>query len=170
MRRRKEARPVLESMESKFLLSVQGVAATAMVAAMPLALRGSAHGQFSEASSNPDTGHTFTLSGLGKAGMLGKVQFSGHFGTPGFIATGHAGGTLTLSNPKGSVTLDLQGPTRPGFSAPPSAFTYTVVSGTGAYASAHGGGQLTVGLVASNPHGPTSLHHLASGRVSIQFA
>jgi hypothetical protein len=86
-----------------------------------------------------------------------------------FIATGHAGGTLTLSGARGSLTLQLEGPTQPGFSAPPSTFAYTILGGTGAFAASHGSGQVTVGFVASPSHGPASLHDLGSGRVSIQF-
>jgi hypothetical protein len=170
MRRRKDARPVLESMESKFLLSAQAVAATTATVARPAtALNGSLHGHDSQGSSNPDAGNAVTFSGAGRVGSLGQVKFSGHFGTPGFIASGHATGSLELSNARGTVTLGLAGPTQPGFSSPPSSFAYTVLNGTGAYSTSHASGTLTLGLVAGHSGGPVSLHHLPSGRVAIQL-
>ncbi|HEY2157031.1 MAG TPA: hypothetical protein VGH33_15490 [Isosphaeraceae bacterium] len=171
MRRRKAARPVLESMESKFLLSAQGVAPTAMILARSHgSLSGSVHGHYTESSVVPDAGKTVSFSGAGRVGGLGQVNFSGHFGTPGFIASGHATGTLVLSNGRGTVTLALEGPTQPGFSAPPSAFSYTIVKGTGAYARSHGSGVLTIGLVPDQLGGPVTLQHLASGQITIHFA
>jgi hypothetical protein len=157
-------------MESKFLLSAQGVAPTAvMVARRMLVISGSAHGHYDESSVVPDAGKTVTFSGAGRVGGLGQVQFTGHFGTPGFITSGHATGTLVLSNARGTVTLALEGPTQPGFSAPPSTFAYTIVRGTGAYAARHGHGTLTMSLVPEHSGVPVTLQHLASGRVTIQF-
>ncbi len=169
-RRRKTARPVLESMESRFLLSAQGVGPAAVMLARPmLALGGSVHGHYDESSVVPDAGRAVSFSGAGRVSGLGQVQFTGHFGTPGFISSGHATGTLVLSNGRGTVTLSLVGPTQPGFSAPPSTFAYTIVSGTGSHAARHGHGTLTMSLVPENPSVPATLQHLASGRVTIQF-
>ncbi len=170
IRRRKGARPVLESLESKFLLSAQGVAAAAVMVARPmLVLGGSVHGHYDESSVVPDAGKTVTFSGVGRVSGLGQIQFTGHFGTPGFIASGHATGTLVLSNARGTVTLTLAGPTQPGFSAPPATFAYTIVVGTGAYAARHGHGTLTMGLVPGHSGGPITLQHLGSGGVTIRF-
>src|SRR5205807_1807119 len=73
----------------------------------------------------------FSVSGT--AGALGAVSVSGKVKLPGFVASGHATGTLTLSNSQGSVTLALTGPLEPGFGAFPATLSYTVTSATGAY-------------------------------------
>ena len=54
------------------------------------------------------------VHGSGQFPGLGKMQVSGYFHGTGFIATGSLNGTLKLSNGKGSVTLQLQGPSAPG--------------------------------------------------------
>jgi hypothetical protein len=157
-------------MEAKFLLTTPGATApTALVATMPLVLAGSLQGRYSFGTTVPDAGDTYTLSGSGRVGPLGKVTFSAEFGTPGFIASGHTTGTLTLASPRGTITLGLLGPTQPGFSAPPTSFTYTIIGGTGAFAHAHGSGHLTLTLTAQPTGTPGTLHHLGSGLVAIHF-
>jgi hypothetical protein len=65
----------------------------------------------------------------------------------GFIAEGHATGTLTLTNARGSVTLALTGPSQDGFSPPGSgAYTFAVRGGTGSYARTVGTGEVDLAL------------------------
>lgn len=168
MRRRKVARPVLESMESKFLLTAQGVVTSAAMVAAPRPLDGSVQGHYNESSPNPDVGNTFTLSGVGRVGRLGRVAFSGEFGTPGNIASSRAEGTLKLVARGGTITLDLTGPVQSGSLAPDS-FDYTVASGTGRFAGAHRSGHLTLDLTPDGTGHPVTPHHVESGRVAIRF-
>jgi hypothetical protein len=98
-----------------------------------------------------DGGASYDLTGTGRFLGLDAVKVSGWVRGTGMIAQGHASGELTLTNGKGSVTLDLTGPQQPGFSALPESFDFTVAAGTGAYARlAASGGTLSL-LVASLP-------------------
>src|SRR5947209_1346661 len=117
----------VEPLEPRTLLSASpwppaaaSAAAQVQVAAAQAAtLAGTIRGMYAFTSGIPDVGSTLRLSGSGRVQGLGPVRASGSVATTGFIASGHAGGTLTLSNPRGSVVLVLQGPTQPGFSPPP---------------------------------------------------
>jgi hypothetical protein len=95
---------------------------------------------------NPDVGTTDFLKGSGVVSGLGSVKINGSLHGTGFIANGHVEGSITLSNGKGSFTLQLQSPSVGGFTAPKSG-TYTFVSshGTGAFKKDFGNG--TVDLV-----------------------
>jgi hypothetical protein len=78
-----------------------------------------------------DVGTTFALSGSGAVSPLGSVTVKqGSFHSLGFIVTGQASGTMTLSNARGSVKIQLTGPLQPGFAALPKTFTYKVVETT----------------------------------------
>ena len=98
-----------------------------------ISLAGTIKGTYTTPLALPDVGKTYAFSGSGTAGALGAVSVSGKVKLPGFVASGHATGTLTLSNSQGSVTLALTGPLEPGFGAFPATLSYTVTSATGAY-------------------------------------
>jgi hypothetical protein len=94
----------------------------------------------------PDVGTVYQLTGAGVVAGLGRVSVSGSLHSLGFIASGQAGGTLTLVNHRGTLTVQLVGPAQAGFSPLPAAFTYSVTGGTGAYAHVRGSGKATVTL------------------------
>jgi hypothetical protein len=94
-----------------------------------------------------DTGRTTTLQGSGQVSPLGAVDVSGALTSPGFIATGHSGGAVTLSNDKGSVTLQLRGAPQKGFSALPSSLHYRIVEGSGSYSNLRGGGTVDLSFI-----------------------
>jgi hypothetical protein len=122
----------------------------------PLAGHGS--GSYSVGRIIPDLGTTFNLKGTADLAALGHVSVTGSVHSLGFIATGHAGGELTFSNGKGTVTVELTGPQQGGFSALPQKFAYRVVSGTGAYAHLSDHGSLTLVLTPAPVGGLGGLH------------
>jgi hypothetical protein len=145
-------RPEVEALEERTVLSA-GLR-LAPVAPSPvahsghhnrqvLALDGSVSGTWQKRFTLPDTGGDQALTGGGKVAPLGQVRMRGELHTPGFIAQGQTVGTITLTNAKGSVTVQLVGPPQPGFSGPPSMFHYTILGGTGQYAGASGSGGAT---------------------------
>jgi hypothetical protein len=132
---------------------VSSFSATAIVApSRTTLLNGTVSGTYSLAPVPVDVGADYVLSGSGTAGRLGAVTAQGNVGLPGLIATGNASGTLTLTTAgtsaatPGSVTLKLTGPTEKGFGPFPSTLSYTITSGTGAFASASGSGSIAATL------------------------
>ena len=121
-------------------------------------LAGTITGTYQNLPSNPDAPRIYAFSGTGSAGDLGQVTVSGQVQLVGFIASGRAGGTLTLKNAKGSVTLQLTGPVEPGFGPFPQTLSYVITGGTGAYADEDGSGTLGVKLT------DTSTAALGGGR------
>jgi hypothetical protein len=150
MKMARSCRPHLEGLESMTLLSVGGagpVSALVSTSRHPSTqhhLAGSASGTWTAQPGIPDVGKTQSLVGNGKVKGLGEVQVQGSLHLTGFIQSGHADGTLVLTNPHGSVTLALTGPTQPGFSGPPRSFTFTIASGTGRYQGWQGSGQVSL--------------------------
>ncbi len=115
-------------------------------------LHGHLHGSYTIVPSNPDTGTQYDLSGSGYIHGLGQVTTTGELHSTGFIRNGRATGTLTLQNANGTVTLQLVGPSQPGFAPLPNHFHYTIVSATGAYTGMHGSGTIDL-HVQPNPSG-----------------
>ena len=97
-----------------------------------------------------DAGPTYQLHGTGHYGALGGFAVTGSVSGVGFAASGHAGGTLTLSSASGTLTLELTGPAQAGFSPLPRQFAYRVVHNTGGIARIPWQGTLTLDLGA--PH------------------
>jgi hypothetical protein len=125
-------------------------------------LGGTLRGSYTITPGIPDTGTQYTLAGAGTLGHLGPVTAAGKVRTPGFIATGQATGTLTVSNPHGEVSLQLQGPPQPGFSPPPEQFQYMVQKATGMYAGLRSSGTVVLHLTPApigmgSPHGRFTL-------------
>jgi hypothetical protein len=80
-----------------------------------------------------DAGVTYTYHGDGQFHFLGHVTLDGTIQTVGNIAIGHAGGQLTLSNGRGSITLQLVGPPQQSFAPLPGRFHFNVIDATGAF-------------------------------------
>jgi hypothetical protein len=130
-------------------------------------LTGHGQGTYTADQIMSGAGAQYRLQGTANLAGLGRVTVSGSVSGVGFIQHGHAGGTLTFSNARGSVTLQLQGPDQPGFSALPQGFHYRVVGATGAYKGLAAQGSLQLVLHASplpmpgagmvTPHGTFTL-------------
>lgn len=112
-----------------------------------LALAGTLTGAYSVGKPMADLGGVYHFTGTGNAGTLGAVTIVGNISLPGFIATGHASGMLTLTNALGSVTLQLSGPLEAGFGAFPATLVYLLKQGTGTYAGDVASGTISVTLV-----------------------
>jgi hypothetical protein len=174
-------RPQVEGLETRTALSAYSSltppAWTAALHGHPhhhhhLSLRGEVSGVWLPHPGNPDTGLAQELNGSGSVAPLGAVQVSGSLQGPGFVARGHATGTLTLSAAGGSITLRLVGQgAQPGFSGPPHAFTYTVTGGTGAYAGASGSGTVTLEERTSvpPPHLPPNVYFVPLNTFTLTF-
>ena len=109
-------------------------------------LHGHLQGSYTIVPSIPDTGRHYDLSGSGSIHGLGQVTATGELHSTGFIQNGQATGTLTLQNANGTVTLQLVGPSQPGFAPLPNHFHYTIVSATGADTGMHGSGTIDLQL------------------------
>jgi hypothetical protein len=109
-----------------------------------LALSGTVQGGYIVSSLIPDVGKTYQLGVTGRVAPLGQTGDSGSIHTTGFIATGNATGTLTMSAPRGAIKLQLTGPPQSGFAPLPSTMSYTITGGRGAYRNATGSGTVTI--------------------------
>jgi hypothetical protein len=137
---RRGLRPNVERLQGRVLCSglLPGSSANALTALTvvnkTVSLHGTLRGHLKSEVGIPDVGRTFSSSGSGFLAGLGRASVAGNLQTTGFIAEGHAHGTMTLTLGKGTITLQLTGvPVQGGFAGLPSTFTYTVTSGTGAY-------------------------------------
>jgi hypothetical protein len=156
-KRRHGLKPIVERLGGKVLCSglLPGSSANALTALTvvnkTVSLHGTLRGHFHSEVGNPDTGRTFSSSGTGFLAGLGRASVAGNLQTTGFIAEGHAQGTLTLTLGKGTITLQLTGMSaQKGFAGLPSTFTYTVTSGTGAYRNVTDHGIATLTTAAGN--------------------
>ncbi|HLW68701.1 MAG TPA: hypothetical protein VKS79_25510 [Gemmataceae bacterium] len=77
------------------------------------------------------SGYHFT--GNGSVKSMGAVQMQIDVYGNGFNNNGSAHGTITLTNAKGSVTVQITGPSQPKLSPLPESFQYKIVQATGAY-------------------------------------
>jgi hypothetical protein len=149
----------VEPLEGRVVLSTAHFGAAVNPAALIngasyLFINGTLHGKAHAAMSNPDAGSTVTVQGQGKLSPFGSIHFSGSLHGTGFISSGNSTGTLTITNKKGTVTLDLEGPSQPGFTPPQSGtYQFSVASGTGAYSNDLGSGTVDVKLT----HGRVTL-------------
>jgi hypothetical protein len=107
---------------------------------------GSISGTYSTSTPVADAGTTYNFTGSGVVKPLGTTTVSGNIALPGFVASGFATGTLTLTGPNGTVTLSLKGPRQKGFGPLPSNLSFTISSGTGSYAGAKGSGHIALKL------------------------
>jgi hypothetical protein len=77
------------------------------------------------------SGYHFTGAGTVKG--MGAVQMQIDVYGNGFVNNGSAHGTITMTNAKGSVTVQITGPMQPKLSPLPQWFQYKIVQSTGAY-------------------------------------
>jgi hypothetical protein len=146
-RRAKRASIGAEPLEGRTVLSTAAPLKGALVHGISyLDLQGSAHGTPSTVVGNPDVGTTVDFHGSGVVSGLGSVKISGSLHGTGFFANTHVEGSITLSNARGDITLQLQSPSVGGFTAPKSGtYDFDSTSGTGAFKKDFGNG--TTGLV-----------------------
>ncbi len=136
--RRHALRPSLECCESRALLSGGLVpapvsAATDGIIIKLIKLDATFRGHYHSHVGIPDTGAVFDLRGSGHVQGFGHAFVTGNIHGIGFIADGHAEGTLFLSGVKGTLTLTLTGATQhDGPKGLPDVFTFKVTGGTGA--------------------------------------
>jgi hypothetical protein len=152
MRNRRHIALRVEFLEGMTLLS--GSAATVTAIAVPIiskepliplkpqppamaTFHGKVQGTYVSTDRIPDVGRSWTVSAKGKLSGLGETTVAGTLHSTGFILQGHAGGTLTLKDARGSMTLTLTGPPQSGFSGLPAKFSFVVTKATG-----HDRGQL----------------------------
>jgi hypothetical protein len=160
-RRTKRASLGVESLEGRSMLSTAG-ARIPVHLITDLDVQGSAHGSISQVVGDPDVGTTTMLHGAGQVQGLGSVKVAGSLHGTGFFASSHVEGPLTISTSKGSATLQLQGPTTGGFTAPKSGtYQFTIQKGTGSMA--HDVGKGTVAVVL----GSTSFQLTFQGKTSV---
>jgi hypothetical protein len=119
----------------------------AAVATTPTPIRpGAFIGTFSAKSTAPTSAKVYVFTGSGRRATTRTI--SGPIQAVGFVAQGHAHGTLTLAVPRGRVSLTVVGPPQPAFSALPASFKWTAVNGTGTFAGRSGRGTMTLTLSA----------------------
>lgn len=157
-------RPQLEALEA---ISMPSATAAAPVHALVAAdsatpathhiqLSGEAKGTYSIPMSNPDVGKTYNFLGVrGPLKPLGRVKLTGKVEAPGFIANAQSHGTLVITNPHGSLTLQVTGPAQPGGPPFPSVFNYTITHATGRYKGDTGTGYIVLGLTPNSTPTPT---------------
>ena len=176
MRRKIHARPQLESMEARTLLS--GVAAA--IAALPIhaevsnaagttrTLAGSARGAFH--AHRTATAKDYVVAAAGTLTPIGKAAVNGTLDVALVPTSGPPSGTLHLVTRKGSLTLEIPKsvmiPT--GLPAPTSkgeiVDTYVITGGKGAYK-----GDTGSGVVEFTFTGKASAGAHQVGRVAIRF-
>jgi hypothetical protein len=152
--------PQVEALESRLPLS--GVAGTSHDALASRAasaivqrqgpvvtLQGSARGVFVTTHGNPDTGATYQITTSGRLSPLGQTAESARVQTTGFVLTGSATGTMTVTGAHGSLKLNLQGTLQSGSSTLPRTLTYTIISGSRSFRNAEGSGVIDVTINAS---------------------
>jgi hypothetical protein len=138
----------LEALGSRDLPSAGMATPAPAILHQHYALAGHGSGSYTRNLNMPDAGSKYQLTGTAQLADLGQVSVSGKVGGTGFTQHGHAYGTLTFTNAKGSVTLELTGvPEQNGFSPPPPYFRYRITAGTGAYKNLQEHGTLRIDLV-----------------------
>jgi hypothetical protein len=137
----------VEPLEGRALLSTMA-GAVAMPASLVrgtsyLFLKGQAHGTTVQPKPIADIGPVTNLQGTAALKGLGNMSVSGTIFGIGNIPRGHVGATLMLSNSKGTVIVELTGPTQRDFTAAPSGkYTFVIEGGTGTYAHVVGHGNV----------------------------
>jgi hypothetical protein len=100
----------------------------------PVSLKGTLKGNYHLSGAViADTGLDYVFSGKGTIGALGHVDMTGNMHSLGYIAEGRATGSIILSIPKGSMTLQLTGPEQNGFAHLPDHFKFKITNTSGKY-------------------------------------
>jgi hypothetical protein len=100
-------------------------------------------GRYTLAKNTTTSAKTYTLQGSADFGSSGFFAIGGTIQTVGNKA-GQATGRITLSNSRGTLTLQVTGPTQAKNAGVPSSFTYKVLSGTGFFAHYAGQGTFQI--------------------------
>lgn len=156
--RERRTKLTLEPLEGRVVPSAAvpnaGVTTSALVRGTGyLFLTGTAHGKVHQTPGNPNPGSTITFHGQGRLTSLGVVKVSGSLHSANLLAPMSAGGTVRLSNGRGTVTLSLDRPfatdVSPG-DVPdpdvPGSYLFSLVEGTGAFARDLANGRVEVSL------------------------
>jgi hypothetical protein len=114
-------------------------------------LNGVLRGHYHQRAPLADLGSVFDLSGSGSVTGFGHAFVAGNIVTTGFIAQGHAQGTLHLSGVHGTLTLSLTGPVQGGFAGLPNHFTFKTAGGTGKYRNMSDTGTATLVTIPGSP-------------------
>ena len=172
---RRHCRPVLESFETRQLLSA-GLAGTKVSALVSGAsnshvvlLNGTFHGQYTNRAGTANAGSTFSPVGAGHLTGLGQFGLEGSLQTLGSAQAGMMRGTITLHGLGGNITVKLVAQSHGnGTAGMPSSFTYTIIGGTGQYQQSRGRGSATL---TTNPSASsTSLPGVQQGLFSFVFS
>lgn len=176
MRRLRKCHPSVESMESKRLLStispplhtVEAAHLAVADAVRLMRINGRLHGRFTTHQSLPDMGGTTLIFGTGDLQGLGKTLIAGGLRSAGFVAYGHATGSITLLSKHGSLMISLTGPTQSGPSSLPTTLNYQVTKGTGAYRNVSDQGTVELVITPSKtPNGGTFTLRFHSGASAV---
>jgi len=108
-------------------------AATDTSGTTPSILAGTVLGDYTSTLRLMNTASGFHFNGYAKVGGLGNVDVYAHLYSVGFHSIGNAHGEIELSNSKGSVTLQVLGPTQRRLQPLPDVFSYRIVSATGSF-------------------------------------
>src|SRR5437660_1600781 len=106
-----------------------------------------AHGRYATATTKAGAGATYTIEGSTNFPGFGFISVKGTIQSVGNVRQGQAHGRLTLSSKRGTLVLDVTGPTQSANAALPSRLTYRVVSGTGFFAHYAGHGQVQLSAI-----------------------
>jgi hypothetical protein len=98
-------------------------------------------GRFTVTTNAATTAKTYTWDGSAIIGSAGNFAVTGAITTVG-NRTGQATGRVVVSNPRGTLTLTITGPTQAARSGLPASVTYKVSGATGVFARFAGQGTL----------------------------
>jgi len=180
MRARGKARPQLESLEYKALLSGMAaavhagqqpaVAVSTPTAGSTLSLSGTERGFFF--AHQDASGKTYDMSAVGRVAPLGRTFATGNLHVTSGISSGPPNGTLHLATNIGTLTLQIPKSVMipAGLPTPTSndeiVDTYTITNGTGAYKGDTGSGVVEFTFDSS----VSSQAAMGFGEASITFA
>lgn len=148
-------RPRLSWLVVPAVVAAAGATALALPAggATALAVSGTVFGTYTAVTSNPDTGHHYSVKAHGPT-TLGSTTATGTVAGPGNVQSGHCTAHIVFTTSKGSITASLT--STKSFSSFAScqsgfAFTWHSTKATGSYAGESASGKGTLTLVkASN--------------------
>jgi hypothetical protein len=159
MRSKSRFRPLVESMESRALLSMATASpdTPVLISAPVVAQAGIVRGTYLQPVLNPfiaDMPAEYRVALAGPLGSLGRVGVAGSIFVGGFKAPGSPdSGTLTVSNARGSFTLLLTGTVQLDTQGRATAvMDARITAGTGAYTNLRLAGTATLRIGANLAH------------------
>jgi hypothetical protein len=143
----------VEELEPRTVLSTAPLAFPSAAAALAAptpghhapALTGAVHGKFAARPVTAGADAAYALTGSGTVAGLGRVSLSGSVRAAG-VLSGGAGGRLTLTGARGTLTLRLEGTSSAGTAPLPGQFVFRVLRGSGAYRHLTGEGTINLHL------------------------